>query len=389
MAEDSDLERTEEATPRRREQAREEGQVPRSRELATFTVTMTGVAMLAAYGGVLYQQLKELFARTLTFTRATLDAEDAAQLALRGGLTDGLVSILPILGVLFVLALVTPALIGGWNLSWKAVEPKFSKINPLSGIKRIFSVQGAIEGAKAILKSLLIGGVATWVIWNERAELVSLTRLSLDQALARAVDLTLHTLLIVAGAMVLLVLIDVPFQLWQYSKNLRMTKEDVKKEMKESEGSPEVKGRIRQLQREAARRRMMSDVPNASVVITNPTHYAVALRYEDGMAAPKVIAKGSMKVAERIIELARENRVTILRAPPFARALYFNAEIGDDIPAALYSAAAQVLAYVFQLRAYEKHGGIAPVYPDKLPVPPDLDPQTRQTPPATDNRADA
>lgn len=226
------------------------------------------------------------------------------------------------------------------------------------------------------------------MIWNERAELVSLTRLSLDQALARAVDLTLHTLLIVAGAMVLLVLIDVPFQLWQYSKNLRMTKEDVKKEMKESEGSPEVKGRIRQLQREAARRRMMSDVPNASVVITNPTHYAVALRYEDGMAAPKVIAKGSMKVAERIIELAYENRVTILRAPPFARALYFNAEIGDDIPAALYSAAA-VLAYVFQLRAYEKHGGIAPVYPDKLPVPPDLDQQTRQTPPATDNRADA
>jgi flagellar biosynthetic protein FlhB len=188
-----------------------------------------------------------------------------------------------------------------------------------------------------------------------------------------------HTFLIVVGAMMVLVLLDVPFQLWHYTKNLRMTKEEVKQEYKEQEGSPEVKGRIRQLQREAARRRMMQEIPNANVIITNPTHYAVAIHYEDGMAAPKLIAKGSLKMAEKIIEKGREHKVLVVRAPPFARALYFNVELGEDVPSKLYTAAAQVLAYVHQLKHYEQQGGISPVFPEKLEVPPELDPETKHT----------
>ena len=378
MAEDSGLERTEDATPKRQQQARTEGQVPRSKELGTFAITMTAVAMLIAYGNSLYQQMRLVLSKALTFDQPTLAEPDIMTRRLHDLGLDALIAIMPIFGALMIVAVVAPLLMGGWNLSWQALEPKFSQMNPFRGSKRMFSPNSLVEGGKAILKSMLIGGVATWVIWNERAEIIGLVKLSMDQSLTRTIELTQHTLLIVAGALVLLVVVDVPFQIWQYHKNLRMTKEEVKQEMKESEGSPEVKGRIRQLQREAARRRMMSEIPNASVVVTNPTHYAVALQYADGMRAPRILAKGTLKLAEKIIEQAREHNITIMRAPPFARALYHHAEIGDEIPSALYTAAAQVLAYVFQLKNYQSNGGIAPLYPESLPVPTELDPESKK-----------
>lgn len=377
MADSDQEDKTEAPSGRRLDQAREEGNVPRSRELSTFAVTATGLALLMATGEGIYQYLLKVMHDWLSFDAARAKSTDIILEQFRGSLVDALQAMAPLLGGLFLVAALTPLLIGGWNFTTKAIMPNFGKLNPLSGIARLFSIQAASEGLKALLKSLLIGGVATWVIWGERGDLIGLVSMPLDRAQIHLIGLMEHTFQIVVGAMLVLVLLDVPFQLWQYTKNLRMTKEEVKQEYKEQEGSPEVKGRIRQLQREAARRRMMQEIPKANVIITNPTHYAVAIHYEDGMAAPKLIAKGSLKMAEKIIEKGREHKVLVVRAPPFARALYFNVELGEDVPNKLYTAAAQVLAYVHQLKHYEQQGGISPVFPEKLEVPPELDPETK------------
>jgi flagellar biosynthetic protein FlhB len=379
MADSDQEDKTEAPSGRRIDQAREEGNVPRSRELSTFAVTATGLALLMATGESIYQYLLKVMHDWLSFDAERAKSTDIILEQFRASLADGLQAMAPLLGGLFLVAALTPLLIGGWNFTTKAIMPNFGKLNPLSGIARLFSVQAASEGLKALLKSLLIGGVATWVIWGERGDLIGLISMPLDRAQIHLIGLMEHTFLIVVGAMMVLVLLDVPFQLWHYTKNLRMTKEEVKQEYKEQEGSPEVKGRIRQLQREAARRRMMQEIPKANVIVTNPTHYAVAIHYEDGMAAPKLIAKGSLKMAEKIIEKGREHKVLVVRAPPFARALYFNVELGEDVPNKLYTAAAQVLAYVHQLKHYEQQGGISPVFPEKLEVPPELDPETKHT----------
>lgn len=377
-SEDSDEDRTEPASERRLQQAREEGNIPRSRELATFAVTMTGVAMLIVQGPALSDFLMELIRRLFAFDAQTFQNNDVIVTRFRDAFSDMLIALLPTLGALMLVAAAAPLLVGGWNLTAKAIEPKFSKLSPVAGFKRMFSVAAAGEGLKAILKSLLIGGVATWVIWDERAELVGLVSLPLEVGIVRLGQMLIDTFLIVVGAMLFLVVVDVPLQLWQYHKKLRMTKEELKREHKESEGSPELKGRIRQLQREAARKRMMSEIPTANVIVTNPTHYAVAIRYEDGMRAPQVVAKGALKLAERIIEAGREHRVTLMRVPSFTRAVYFNAEVGDEVPAKLFEAAAQVLAYVYQLKLYQSNGGLAPLFPDALPVPSELDPQSKR-----------
>jgi len=382
MASDSDLERTEAASARRLQQAREDGNVPRSRELSTFAVTMTGVALLLLLGGRLSDAMRQMAAHVFTFDGVTVHDPALALERFKEAVLLTLWQLLPLFAGLALVAALVPILLGGWNYSLKPVMPKFSKLNPFTGIKRLFSLNALTEGIKAILKSMLIGGVACWVIWNERMELIGLVSMPLESAMAKLIDLTGHTFLIVAGAMILLVVLDVPYQLWQYFKQLRMTKEEVKREYKEQEGSPEVKGRIRQLQREAARRRMMQEVPNANVIVTNPTHYAVAIKYTEDMQAPTILAKGSLKLAERIIEVGHEHKVTVMRVPSFTRALYFNAEIGDEVPSRLYSAAAQVLAYVYQLNVYQSSGGIAPVFPDQLDVPAELDPQHKHPPEA-------
>jgi flagellar biosynthetic protein FlhB len=231
-----------------------------------------------------------------------------------------------------------------------------------------------VEMLKAVAKSVLIGGVALWVVWQDVEGVVSLIAEPLESGLPHLARLVGFNFMAVAGSMLVIVAIDVPFQLWNHSRQLKMTKEEVRQEAKETEGDPHVKARIRQLQREAARRRMMAEVPKADVIVTNPTHYAVALRYQEGrMGAPQVVAKGAALLAQRIRELGEENRVPILEAPPLARALYRHAELGQEIPAKLYTAVAEVLAYVYQLRRYRTHGGTAPETPRELPVPPELD----------------
>jgi flagellar biosynthetic protein FlhB len=376
MAEETDLERTEPASPRRLEQARERGQVPRSPELSTFAVLLAAGGGLLMMGSALVETLKRIVRAGLTLDRAA--AFDTSQLVERlyqSALT-ALSGFSPLFILVVVVAILAPTLVSGWLFTLQAVQPDFSRLNPLRGLRRILSWHGAIELGKAVLKTLVIGGVAVWAIWAERAEMASLAREPLESGLAHLGDLLGFTFLAIAAAFALIVAVDVPFQIWDHHRQLRMTRQEVREELKETEGDPQIKARIRSLQREVARRRMMAEVPKAQVVVTNPDHYAVALKYTEGaMRAPRVVAKGVMLVADRIVELARANRVPILRAPRLARALFFHSEVGEEIPGTLYNAVAEVLAWVYQLRRFEAEGGEPPREPVALPVPPELDPR--------------
>ncbi|MDD5241229.1 MAG: flagellar biosynthesis protein FlhB [Sulfuricella sp.] len=375
MAEDSDLEKTEPASSRRIEQAREKGQVARSRELATFTVLMAAGVGLMVMGPQLMDSLIGLMRAGLVLGRA--DAFDPLLMLARlhQQSLSMLIVFLPFILLMVVAALFAPLALSGWLFSFQALQPDFGRINPIKGIGRLFSVNSLVELAKALAKSAVIGGVAYWVIMHHKEAMFSLVSEPLNQSIAHLGNLLGTAFLSITGSMILIVAVDVPFQLWQHASKLKMTKEEVRQEYKEMEGSPEVKAQIRRMQREMARRRMMAEVPKADVIVTNPTHYAVALRYQDrSMGAPIVIAKGSALLAARIRELGEEHHVPILEAPPLARALYSHAELGEEIPSALYTAVAEVLAYVYQLRSYEAGQGTAPLPPKNLPVPPDLDP---------------
>lgn len=375
MAEDSDLERTEPASQKRLDEARERGQVPRSPELSTFAVLMTGGSALLFLGGDLMDGMERLMSSGLTLDRADALKPELMIARLNQAMSDVLITFLPYLGLLFLVALAAPMLVSGWLFTLDAVAPKYSRINPVSGLGRIFSAHGLGELGKAIGKTLVIGTVAVAVMRGELEPILGLVSESVRPAIAHLGHLLAVTFLFVVGALALIVAIDVPLQIWNHRRQLRMTKQEVKQEYKESEGDPHIKGRIRQLQRERARRRMMSEVPKADVVVTNPTHYAVALRYrERSMRAPMVVALGSSHVAERIVALARENNVPVLRSPPLARALHAHAELDREIPSALYTAVAEVLAYVYQLSRYRLQGGDPPDEPGNIPVPPELDP---------------
>lgn len=374
MAEDSDLERTEPASARRIEQAREKGQVARSRELTTVTILLAAGGSLIFMGSGLMEHMRALMRNGLTLDRTVIFDPDQMLMQLHLLSVDILMTMLPFLGLLMVVTVASSILISGWLFTTQALVPDFGRLNPLKGVTRIISWSGLVEMLKAIGKSALIGGVALWVVWQDVGDIVALVAEPLESGLPHLARMVGFTFMAVSGSMLLIVAIDVPFQLWNHAKQLRMTKEEVKQESKETEGDPHVKARIRQLQREAARRRMMSEVPKADVIVTNPTHYAVALRYQEGkMGAPQLVAKGAGLLAQRIRELGEENRVPVLEAPPLARALYRHAELGQEIPAKLYTAVAEVLAYVYQLRRFRTYGGTAPETPRELPVPPELD----------------
>ena len=373
MAEDSDLEKTEAATDKRIERAREDGKVAQSRELSTFVELMAAVLVLMALGGFFSEKLMAMMRTSFVFDRTTAFDPSLMLTRLTQESTHIMMAFLPLFGVMLVAALAGPLLMSGWNLSWKAVAPNFGKFNPINGLKRIISVNGLVELVKSLLKVVLLGGIAAWVIWGYRNDLFALVSEPLESSISHFTHLLLITTLYLVSAMLLIVAIDVPFQLWNYGKNLRMTKEEVKREAKESEGDPQIKARIRSAQRDAARKRMMSAVPKADVIVTNPTHYAVALKYDERkMGAPQIVAKGGGLLAERIIELGREYKVPFLQAPPLARALYHHADIGDEVPQRLYTAVAEVLAYVYQLRQ-PVYSGAAPKPPRNLPVPEDMD----------------
>jgi len=372
MAEDSDLERTEAATGRKIEQAREQGNVPHSRELSTFAILMTGVVTIALMGSYFYQGLHDMMLNVYTFGRAEAMDPHLMGLTLFNAARDMLVTFAPFGLAMVVATIAANLLISGWNFSTQALEFNLDRINPLQGIARLFSVQSGIELFKAILKSAVIGGMSGWMLWRLTGDLLSLASQPLDAAMVHTGWIAMQIFLAAAGAFALIAVIDVPFQLWHYYYKLRMTKQEVIDENKQTQGDPQIKGRIRRMQREMARRRMMAEVPKAEVVVTNPIHYAVALKYDNKrMNAPQVVAKGSQLVAARIKEIAREHGVPIVEAPPLARALHSHVEIGDTIPGTLFTAVAQVLAYVYQL----KQSGMTPAMPSDWLVPTELDPE--------------
>ena len=374
MAEDSDLERTEPASPRRLEEARAKGNIPRSRELNTFAILMAAALTLLIMGVPLAQGLMQMMKRGLTFDHTSINTTDVMWSNLTHAMLDTLLLFFPFLLVLLIAALAAPMMLGGWLLSAEALEPDFGRANPLKGLSRMFSTTSLAELGKALAKSLVIGLIGFWVIVHYWPAMLSLATEPLYSGMSHMTNLLGWSFIMITSGMILIVAIDVPFQLWEYSRKLRMTKEEVRQEMKESEGDPQLKARIRAMQRETARKRMMSEVPKADVIVTNPTHYAVALRYnEKEMRAPRVVAKGTYLLAERIRELGAENGVLILSTPPLARALYKHAELDQEIPTALFAAVAEVLAYVYQLRSYNKQGGVMPELPAALPVPEGMD----------------
>jgi len=374
MSEESDLERTEEATSQRLQKAREEGQVVRSQELTTFVLLMAAGAGLLFMGPGLMEKLLQIMKAGMQLDRDLAFQPDLMLNRLYELSFEGLIAMGPILLLLIIVAFCAPMLLSGWLVSSKALIPDFNRINPIKGIGRIFSMRSLVELAKAIAKAVVIGGVATLVIWQNKDAVMGLLILSIDTGINHTADLLSMSFLLIVAAMILIVAIDVPFQIWEHAKQLRMTKEEIRKESKENEGDPMVKARIRALQREAARRRMMSEIPKADVIVTNPTHYAVALRYKsESMRAPTVVAKGVHLLAARIREVAEEHRIPILEAPPLARALYYHVELESEIPEKLYAAVAEVLAYVFQLKRYKEYGGEAPKPPVDVSVPDGLD----------------
>nr|WP_225365621.1 flagellar biosynthesis protein FlhB [Serratia rubidaea] len=368
------MEKSEAPTPHRLEKARKEGQIPRSRELTSMLMLIAGLACLWLGGSNMARELSQMLAGGLHFDHGMVNNDRQMLRQLGTLLRQAVWALLPVLAGLVLVALTAPMLLGGLLFSAKSLKFDLKRLNPLSGLKRIFSSQVLAELLKGVLKALLVGWVTGLYLWHNWAAMLHLVTQQPLDAMGNALQMVVFCGLLVVLGLVPMVAFDVFYQLWSHFKKLKMTKQDIRDEFKEQEGDPHVKGRIRQQQRAAARRRMMADVPKADVIVTNPTHYAVALQYNDKkMSAPKVLAKGAGDIALRIRELAGEHRIPLLEAPPLARALYRHSEIGQHIPTTLYAAVAEVLAWVYQLRRWQREGGLIPKKPEHLPVPDALD----------------
>lgn len=371
---DDNQERTEQPTPKRLQESRDKGQVPRSKELTMTLVMLVGSGSLLVSGRWFADQFEVLLARGFRIDRAAI-YDDGFMVRQLVDLAVGAFLVLaPFMLALTVAALAAPALIGGWIFSGQAMAPKLNRMDPLKGLKRIFGPQGLMELLKAMGKFLLVGAAAGFFLWLIMDRFLSLSRLPIVPAIADSVWLTGLALFVGSGALLVIAAIDVPFQVATHNKQMRMTRQEVRDELKQTEGRPEVKGRIRSLQQEMSSRRMMNAVPDADIVITNPTHFAVALRFDaTTMAAPEVVAKGSELVALAIRRVAEESGVPLLEAPPLARALYRSVDIGQAIPADLYVAVAEVLAWLHQVRTRPPHA----------PTPPAPNPEVGEPDPGT------
>ncbi|TFZ08361.1 EscU/YscU/HrcU family type III secretion system export apparatus switch protein [Ramlibacter humi] len=363
-----------EASQRRLDQAREEGQLPRSRELGHLAVALSAIGLLLAAGPWLGKGALELVGRGLRFDRAAAfeEARMATRLADLGG--EGLLLAAPVSLVLALLLAACGVAVGGWNLTSKALEPKLDRLDPLAGFGRMFSLQGMLQHLRVVAAAAALVAAAGLYLWNHGGELQNFARMPLVAALSAGVDWIAAGMTLLALVAFAVALIDVPLQIFRHKSELRMTHDEAKQENKESEGDPHVKGQRRRMARELSRGRMLADVPKASVVVTNPTHYAVALAYEEGAGgAPRIVAMGTDHLALKIREVAKASRVPTLEAPPLARALYRHGDIGAEVPVALYTAVAQVLAWVYALRDARR----TPETP-VIEVPASMDPQAAE-----------
>lgn len=371
MAEDSDQERTEEPTGKKLEDARQKGQIARSKEIGTTVVLMTSAIALLMYGDDLAKALMTIFKRLFSLNRD--EAFDTTKMF--SVWVEVASTVLWPMSMIFIMILIAAfignILLGGYNLAWDAALPKFSKMSPMKGFKRMFGTQALVELVKALLKFLLIASMAAGLIWSYFKEILHLSQESVPNSIVHSVTILAWMFLALASILIIIAVIDGPFQKYNHIKQLRMTKQEIKDEYKNQEGDPQVKGRIRRAQREISQRRMMAEVPNADVIVTNPTHYAVALKYDTEKAgAPYVIASGIDEIAQHIRTIAKENGVPIVESPMLARALYHTTEINQQIPDQLFIAVAQVLAYVFQLKQYQKGKAKRPKpLSKKLPIP--------------------
>jgi flagellar biosynthetic protein FlhB len=375
MAEsESGQDKTEDPTDKRKREAREKGEIARSKELNTVIIMIVGAAGLLAFGGSMAEMMMQLMRDNFTITREALMDERSMGLMLMTSGKAALLSVQPLLVALTIAALVGPISLGGWLFAAGSLAPKFSRLNPAAGLKRMVSPKALIELLKSLAKFFIVLIVALVVLSKDKADLVSIAHEPMEMAIVHSLQLVGWSTLWMAFGLVIIAAVDVPVQLWEAHKKLLMTKQEVRDEHKDSEGRPEVKQRIRQLQREMSQRRMMSAIPEADVVITNPTHYAVALKYDqDKGGAPVLLAKGSDFMALKIREIAAQHQILLLESPALARSIYYSTELEQEIPAGLYLAVAQVLAYVYQIRQFRQGRGKRPdPLRDDLPIPPDL-----------------
>lgn len=367
MAEENDTsqEKTEQPTPKKLRQAKQQGQVPRSRELNSMSVMIVGAAGMLLLGGYMIGHLGQMLENGFTLTREQVMDPQQIFLQWRDALAGSFMAIGPFLALMTVVALAAPLLIGGWAFSAEQMSFKPSRLNPLSGLKRIFSLKGLVELVKALAKFAVVTLVALLFMNLNAERFLALGQESFLSGLTHAAWLFGYAFLFISAALILIAVIDVPFQIYDHNQKLKMTLQEVRDELKETEGRPEVKSKVRALQQEMAQRRMMEQVPQADVIITNPTHYAVALQYDpDNMAVPVVVAMGKDLIALKIREIATFHEIEIFEAPPLARALFAQSRIGEEIPSRLYYAVAQVLAFIFQLRRAREFGLEQPPRPD-------------------------
>ncbi|WP_085747105.1 flagellar biosynthesis protein FlhB [Pseudomonas sp. R45(2017)] len=375
MAEsESGQDKTEDPTEKRKKDSREKGEIARSKELNTLAIMLAGSAALLIFGGMLAQELMDLMRQNFTLSREVImDERSMATFLMSSGL-QALLAIQPIMITLLLAAFLGPIALGGWLFAAGSLAPKFSRMNPAAGLKRMFSMKAVVELLKALAKFLITLGVALVVLNSDIDDLLRIAHEPLDRAIIHSLQLVGWSSLWLACGLIIIAAVDVPVQIWESIKKLKMTKQEVRDEHKDQEGRPEVKQRIRQVQREMSQRRMMAAIPDADVVITNPTHYAVALKYDaEKGGAPMLLAKGSDFLALKIREIAVANNVMLLESPALARSIYYSTELEEEIPGGLYLAVAQVLAYVYQIRQHRAGKGKFPEpLKDDLPIPPDL-----------------
>ena len=371
--EDSSQEKTEEATPKKADKAKEDGQVPRSKELITTSVLLAGTISLWLFGGILANSLVDIAKLNFAIPREAMFDVEYMFANLGHSFYDVFLALIPIFTVLLISAIVGPIALGGWLFSGKSMMPKFSRMSPAAGLKRMFSVTALIELAKALAKVVLIIVLSLILLKSLEGNLMSLAHEGIRASIMHSLDISIWAALALSLVTILIAIVDIPVQIWENSKKLKMTLQEVKDEMKDTDGKPEVKGKIRQLQQEVANRKMMGEVPEADVVITNPTHYSIAVKYNpDSMETPIVVAKGVDHLAFRIREVAKEHSVDIIESPVLARAIYNTTKIDESIPKGLYVAVAKVLAYVFQLRNFKRGLAQRPSFPYSIDVPDDL-----------------
>jgi len=368
--EDSGQEKTEEPTAKREDDARKKGDIARSKELNTVVVLMMGSIMIWMTGDRIFKGLWSVMEASFSIDRSVIYDPMATVMRLQLFMQEAVGFIAPFLAAMMVAALAGPIAMGGWAFSAEAMSPKFSKMNPLSGFKRMFALRSLMELVKSLMKFLLILGIMYLLANRYLYEFIQFSRMSLRGALIHASDLMTLSFVVLCASLLLVAAVDVPFSQWEHKKKLKMTRQEIKDEMKQTDGRPEVKSKIRQLQQEISQGRMMEQVPLADVIVTNPTHFAIALKYEDGgSGAPIVVAKGSDYIAARIRNIATSHGITMVSSPPLARALYFTTKVDQEVPKGLYLAVAQVLAYVFQLRVATEKRWKKPKPPKDVSIP--------------------